>query len=57
MARPWGGYELCTRFGKPRPENDMPLGETWEASDLKGAISRVAEGPNGRVFFFLLRSV
>jgi mannose-6-phosphate isomerase len=44
-ARPWGGTRLAERFGKPMPPGGGLLGESWEASDLPGATSRVAEGP------------
>lgn len=45
IVRPWGGFALCERFGKPRPTNGLPLGESWEVSDLHGAVSRIATGP------------
>ncbi len=45
-ARPWGGRALAERFGKPMPPGGEPLGESWEASDLPGKVSVVAEGPH-----------
>lgn len=44
MARPWGGRVLADRYRKALPAGDAPLGETWEASDIEGAVSVVAEG-------------
>ncbi|RME70395.1 MAG: class I mannose-6-phosphate isomerase [Planctomycetota bacterium] len=45
VARPWGGDVLVQRFGKPRPPDGGPLGESWEASGVAGRESVVAEGP------------
>ncbi|GIW71739.1 MAG: hypothetical protein KatS3mg102_1281 [Planctomycetota bacterium] len=45
IARPWGGRALAERYHKPLPRGEAPLGESWEASDLPGAVSRLAEGP------------
>jgi mannose-6-phosphate isomerase len=44
FARPWGGRLLVERYGKPAPEGGAPLGESWEASDLPGHVSRVESG-------------
>lgn len=42
--KPWGGRELARLFGKPLPEG-MPIGESWELSDLPGDESCVRGGP------------
>lgn len=42
--KPWGGRKLATLLGKAAPA-DIPIGESWEVSDLPGAESRVARGP------------
>lgn len=44
VGRPWGGDALAVRYGKPRPADGAPFGESWEAADLDGRISRVASG-------------
>ncbi len=46
VVRVWGGRTLVERYGKPAPADGQPLGETWEASDLEGHVSRVATGPH-----------
>jgi mannose-6-phosphate isomerase len=46
VARPWGGFALAERYGKPRPAGGEPLGESWEATDVEGRVSRVASGPH-----------
>jgi mannose-6-phosphate isomerase len=45
VGRPWGGLMLCQKFQKPRPSSGEPLGESWEASDLDGAVSKLGSGP------------
>jgi mannose-6-phosphate isomerase len=47
VARPWGGDALARRYGKPRPADGGPLGESWEAADVDGRVSRVAGGELG----------
>jgi mannose-6-phosphate isomerase len=42
--KPWGGRELERLFGKQLPA-EVPIGESWEVSDLPGNESRVAGGP------------
>lgn len=43
LPRVWGSRALFRRFGKVEPEGDLPLGESWEASDLPG-LESVVEG-------------
>lgn len=40
---PWGGDRICRIKGLGEPE--LPVGESWELSDLPGMKSVVAEGP------------
>lgn len=40
---PWGGDRICRIKGLGEPE--LPVGESWELSDLPGMESVVAEGP------------
>ncbi len=40
---PWGGDRICHIKGLDEPE--LPVGESWELSDLPGMESVVAEGP------------
>ena len=44
MERVWGGRRLAELFGKELPP-EVPIGETWEISDLPGAISEITNGP------------
>jgi mannose-6-phosphate isomerase len=42
--RVWGGRELERLYHKPLPPG-VPIGESWEISDLPGDVSVVANGP------------
>jgi len=44
VERVWGGSRLAELFGKRLPPG-KPIGESWEASDVGGNVSSVADGP------------
>ena len=41
----WGGHKLAEKFGRPLPEDGVPVGEAWEICDRTEYDSPVINGP------------